>query len=150
MYTGQSNDVSDNCTTKKELSSPKMLSLWKRAIDSSKALLLDESELSPDSLLQKVEEFEGMSQAAEHSYPALILPSGDEPDVSIATHNARFRTATESVHNKDGDEFMERDAYDEDYEDFENDSIESFEEVESSVSFGSLPVDLLAERLSSE
>ncbi|XP_010914759.1 CRS2-associated factor 2, chloroplastic [Elaeis guineensis] len=147
---GRSNDVSDNCTTKKQLSSPKMLSLWKRAIDSSKALLLDETELSPDSLLQRVEEFEGMSQATEHSYPALILPSENEPDVSIATHNARFKTEAESVHNNDDDEFIERDPYDEDYEDFENDSMDSFEEVESSVPFGSLPVDSLAERLSLE
>ncbi|KAG1326105.1 CRS2-associated factor 2, chloroplastic [Cocos nucifera] len=144
---GRSNDVSDNCITEKELSSPKMLSFWKRAIDSSKALLLDETELSPDSLLQRVEEFEGMSQATEHSYPALILPSGDEPDVSIATYNARFKTETESVHNNDDDEFMERDPYD---EDFETDSIDSCEEVESSVPFGSLPVDSLAERLSLE
>lgn len=147
---GQPNNVSDRSASKKEASSPKMVSLWKRAIDSCKAFLLDETELSPDSLLQRVEEFEGMSQAVEHSYPALILPSGEESDVSTATHDARFKTESENVHNKGGDEFVERDAYDEDYEDFEHDTTSSFEEVESSVPLGSLPVDSPAERLSLE
>ncbi|KAK2991234.1 hypothetical protein RJ640_023815 [Escallonia rubra] len=49
-------------------SGPKMMSLWKRAIESSKALLLDEICLGPDALLKKVEEFESGSQATVHSY----------------------------------------------------------------------------------
>ncbi|KAK3006629.1 hypothetical protein RJ639_015796 [Escallonia herrerae] len=49
-------------------SSPKMMSLWKPAIESSKALLLDEIFLAHDALL-KEEEFEGSSQATVHSYP---------------------------------------------------------------------------------
>ncbi|KAK3021424.1 hypothetical protein RJ639_046004 [Escallonia herrerae] len=50
-------------------SSPKMMSLWERAIGSSKALLLDEIFLGPDALLKEEEEFEGSSQATVHSYP---------------------------------------------------------------------------------
>ncbi|QHO46734.1 CRS2-associated factor 2 [Arachis hypogaea] len=37
--------------------SPKMVSMWKHAIKSSKALLLDEFNLGPDALLENVEEF---------------------------------------------------------------------------------------------
>ncbi|KAJ1432356.1 CRS2-associated factor 2, chloroplastic [Sesbania bispinosa] len=64
--------------------SPKMLSLWRSAIESSKALLLEEFDLGPDALLEKVEEFEGISQAIEHSYPAFILSSEDRDEASIA------------------------------------------------------------------
>ncbi|KAK2985340.1 LOW QUALITY PROTEIN: hypothetical protein RJ640_028654, partial [Escallonia rubra] len=46
-------------------SSPKMMSLWKCAIESSKALLLDEICLGPYALLKKVEEFESSSQATD-------------------------------------------------------------------------------------
>ena len=60
------------------------MSLWKRAIESSKALLLDEINLGPDALLKKVEEFEGISQATEHSYPAIILSSEDGTSSSMA------------------------------------------------------------------
>lgn len=95
--------------------SPKMMSLWKRAIESSKALLLDEIGLGPDDLLKKVEEFESTSQAIEHSYPALILSSEDEP---------------------------QREDYDEDY-----DESDLFEEIDSSVPLGSLPVDKIAKKL---
>lgn len=57
-----------------------MLSLWRHAIDSSKALLLDELELDlcPDSLLERVEDFESTSQAMEHSFPALIVTDAEE------------------------------------------------------------------------
>ena len=63
--------------TKAVSASPKMMSLWKSAIESSKALLLDEIGLGPDALLKVVEEFEGISQATEHSYPALVMSSED-------------------------------------------------------------------------
>lgn len=64
----------------KKSMSPKMLSLWRNAVDSSKALLLDKLELDlcPDSLLKRVEEFEYASQAMEHSYPALIVTDKEE------------------------------------------------------------------------
>ncbi|KAK0573396.1 hypothetical protein LWI29_007516 [Acer saccharum] len=48
--------------------SPKMMSFWKRAIELSKTLLLDEINLGPDELLKKVEEFENISEATKHSY----------------------------------------------------------------------------------
>lgn len=97
-------------------SSPKMMSLWKHAIETSKAMLLEEIGLGPDSLLQKVEEFECMSQATEHSYRVLVFSSED----GNSSHD-------------DGDE----DDKDDD-EDYLSDSIEG---TESSVPIGSLPVD---------
>ena len=63
--------------TKAVSSSPKMTSSRKRAIESNKALLLDENGLGPDALLKVVEEFEGISQAVEHSYPSLVALSED-------------------------------------------------------------------------
>ncbi|THF98900.1 hypothetical protein TEA_022107 [Camellia sinensis var. sinensis] len=92
-------------------SSPKMMSLWKRAIETSKALLLDKIGLGPDDLLKKVEEFEDLSQATEHSYPAVVLSGEDGTDSSRA---------------------------------------DDFEEMESSVPLGSLPVDLIAKRPSEQ
>lgn len=100
-------------------SSPKMMSLWNRAIETSKAMLLEDSGLGPDSLLQKVEEFDSMSHATEHSYPALVFSSEDD----------------NSSHD-DGSEEDEDD--DEDY------LGNSFGGMESSVPIGSLPVDWIA------
>ena len=59
------------------------MSLWERAIESNKALLLDEMTLGPDALLEKVEEFEGMSLATEHSCEAVVLSSEDGSDCSM-------------------------------------------------------------------
>ncbi|KAJ0976461.1 hypothetical protein J5N97_018426 [Dioscorea zingiberensis] len=73
-----------NNIPKKEVSSSRMLALWKRAIESHKAMLLDITELSPDSLLQRVEEFEAISQPAEHSYAALIVSGLDGTDLHKA------------------------------------------------------------------
>jgi hypothetical protein len=58
-----------------------MFKLWKSAVDSSLALLLDDAEannLTPDSLLTLVEEFSVTSQAVEHSFPALLVTNGDD------------------------------------------------------------------------
>lgn len=66
--------VSDPSST---ISSPKMISLWKRALESSKAVILEELDLGPDDLLKKVEELEGTSLAAEHSYTAMVLSNTD-------------------------------------------------------------------------
>ncbi|KAK9935316.1 hypothetical protein M0R45_022423 [Rubus argutus] len=79
-------DYSSKSDTKTVISSPKMMSLWKRSIDTNKALLLDELDLDPDALLKKIEEFEGISQATEHSYPALILSSEDGTSSSIQVY----------------------------------------------------------------
>lgn len=114
-----------------------MMLLWKQAIESSKALLLDEIDLGPDALLKKVEEFDGISQATEHSYPALILSSDDGTSSSVAE--------TEDYPQSDGyseDDYIYSDTDNEDYEDYDSDS---FEDVDSPVPLGSLPVDMIAE-----
>lgn len=126
--------------------SPKMLSLWKRAIESSKALLLDEINVSPDALLEKVEEFEGISQVTEHSLPALILSSENGSKGSIAdfedTQNDSYSSDGFVTENEDDDDDDEYDEYNDDYdEDGLNDV------VDSSASPGSLPIDLITEKL---
>ncbi|GKV14530.1 hypothetical protein SLEP1_g25393 [Rubroshorea leprosula] len=130
-------DHDDNQKTM--LSSPKMTSLWKRAIELNKALLLDEINLGPDALLEKVEEFEGFSLATEHSSPAVIL-SGDEAGSSIST--AEFQD------DPDGGNYSENDPYGDDYVD--NDVFYDSEDAVSSVPLGSLPVDRIAERFRQE
>lgn len=112
-------------------SSPKMMSLWKRALESSKALLLNETSLGPDDLLKVVEEFEGMSQATEHSYPALVLTSEDG--------NNNSREDYEDGPDDEDDTYSDEDENDEFYKD-----------ADSSVPIGSLPVDHLAEQLTWE
>ena len=124
--------------SKAVISSPKMTSLWKRAIESNKALLLDEIGLGPDALLKVVEEFEGISQAAEHSYPALVTLSEDG--------TGGLKAEYEGYHSEG---CSEGEIYNDDDDDeyFVN---EPFEEMESPVPPGSLPVDLLAKRLGEE
>ncbi|XP_072955393.1 CRS2-associated factor 2, chloroplastic [Typha angustifolia] len=139
---GQSTGSHDKCTANKRVSSPKMLSLWKRAIDSSKALLLDGAELSPDSLLKQVEEFDGTSQAAEHSYPALILPSGEVPEVINSGSKDKSQMDMVYSHNEQCEEMNENDT-----EPSDSGGFGSLEDVESVVPFGSLPIDSIAERL---
>lgn len=116
-------------------SSPKMISLWKRAIESTKALVLDEIDLGPDDLLKKVEEFEGISQAAEHSYPALVLSREDSASSSMA----EYVDGSQSE-NYDEDEFYPEDDFNADDEFYDSDSSDV-------VPLGSLPVDHIAERL---
>ncbi|KAH9773187.1 CRS2-associated factor 2 [Citrus sinensis] len=116
-------------------SSPKMISLWKRAIESTKALVLDEINLGPDDLLKKVEEFEGISQAAEHSYPALVLSREDGASSSMA----EYEDGSQSE-NYDEDEFYPEDDFNDDDEFYDSDSSDV-------VPLGSLPVDHIAERL---
>lgn len=126
---------------KTEISNSRMQKLWKHAVDSGKALVLDEPDLSPDSILERVEEFEGVSQASEHSYPALILSSEGESDVLDAGYEDRSEIEIGI------DDFSSSDSEDdEDYDD-EGDLLG---DVESSVPIGSLPVDSIAERLSQE
>ncbi|XP_062158824.1 CRS2-associated factor 2, chloroplastic [Alnus glutinosa] len=136
---GSGKDDNDCCKAdpKTVSTSPKMMLLWKQAIESSKALLLDEIVLDPDALLKKVEEFEGISQATEHSYPALILSSDDGTSSSVAE--------TEDYPQSEGyseDNYNYSDTDNDDYEDYDSDS---FEDVDSPVPLGSLPVDMIAE-----
>ncbi|KAJ4968389.1 hypothetical protein NE237_015090 [Protea cynaroides] len=124
---GMSEDASHGPATKKEISNPRMVSLWKRAMQSRKALLLEEPGLGPDALLERVEAFVAMSQAKEHSYPALVLSSA-----SNATDSSKELT--------DGNDHYENDLGGD----------EEFPIEISSVPPGSLPVDLITKQLSSE
>lgn len=119
-----------------------MLSLWKHSIDTNKALLLDELELDldPDALLKKVEEFEGISQATEHSYPALILSSEDGTSSSIQVYEDVPRNGPyseyEEVYSDNDDDY----AHDDDTDD------DALYDIDS-VPPGSLPIDVIAEKL---
>ncbi|CAI9756289.1 unnamed protein product [Fraxinus pennsylvanica] len=135
MYTNEtpnvkpsySASVTNNSDAKSVRSSPRMMSLWKRAIESGKASVLDEIDLSPDDLLLKVEEFGSISQAMEHSYPANILSNKEGPYTSTKQWKSE----------EDVDNYNEGDRY----------YINSFEAVESSVPLGTLPVDFIAKEL---
>lgn len=118
-------------------SSPKMMSLWNRAIESSKAMLLDEINLGPDELLKKIEEFEGLSQATEHSYPALILSNEDGATGSMAEFEDCSQSETYDENN-----FCPEEDFD-DNEFYDSDS----SDLDTEVPLGSLPVDHIAERL---
>lgn len=112
-----------------------MISLWERAIESNKALLLDEKnlDLGPDDLLKKVEEFDGVSQATEHSYSALVLSSEDGTRCSMAEGEVDFQS----------DNYDEDDLYPEDDIYYDTDS----SDLDATVPLGSLPVDEIAEKL---
>ncbi|CAA0833111.1 CRS2-associated factor 2- chloroplastic [Striga hermonthica] len=105
--------------------SHKMSSLWKRAIESGKASVLDNFDLSPDELLSRVEEFDSKSRAIEHSNPAMIYSNKEGSSTS------KFDKSYE---------------YDDSYYDEYCD--DPFEAVNNSVPVGSLPIDLLAKQLS--
>ncbi|XP_044489945.1 CRS2-associated factor 2, chloroplastic [Mangifera indica] len=128
-------DPNDKPDPKVVRSSPKMISLWERAIESNKALLLDEKnlDLGPDDLLKKVEEFDGVSQATEHSYSALVLSSEDGTSCSMA----------EGEVDSQSDNYDEDDLYPEDDIYYDTDS----SDLDATVPVGSLPVDEIAEKL---
>lgn len=119
------------------------MSLWRRAIESNKALLLEELALGPDALLEKVEEFEGMSLATEHSCEALVLSSEDG---SSGSSSAEFKVGSYNEDFEDENDIYCSDGIVDDkyYDD------DSFEEVDPSIPLGSLPVDKIAERLRRE
>lgn len=132
-------DTPENQTTderkrdkKTVISSPKMMSLWKRAIETNKALLLKENHLSPDDLLEIVEEFDDVSQATEHSYPAQII-SSDANATTSRDHSGGEYYSDYNNDNDDDDEYYLSDSYD---------------EIDSSVPLGSLPVDSIAKQSS--
>ncbi|RVW43319.1 hypothetical protein CK203_070380 [Vitis vinifera] len=88
--------------------------------------------------LKVVEEFEGISQATEHSYPALVMSSEDGTGGTKAEHegyNSEDYSEDEMYNDDDDDEYLVN---------------ESLEEMESPVPLGSLPVDLLAKQLGEE
>lgn len=109
-------------------------------IDTNKALLLDELDLDPDALLTKIEEFEGISQATEHSYPALILSSEDGTSSSIQVYedvpqNGPY-SEYEEVYSDNEDDYVHDDDTDDDAL-YDSDSVPP----------GSLPIDVIAEKL---
>lgn len=97
-------------------SSPKMTSLWKRAIESNKALLLDEIGLGPDALLKVVEAFEAVSQGTEHSYTALVTSSKDGSS-SGSGSNAEYEGG-------DGEDYSEDEMFSEDDEHLLNEPLD--------------------------
>ena len=122
-----------------------MLSLWKRAIESNEAMLLDQTDLGPDALLKKVEEFEGISQATEHSYPALIL-SGEDGTGSSMTQSEDF---PQSDSSGEADIFSDED-YDDTADDDDDDDDDAYYDSDSSIPLGSLPIDGIAKKLSQD
>nr|XP_048322485.1 CRS2-associated factor 2, chloroplastic-like [Ziziphus jujuba var. spinosa] len=136
---GKADDDCRKHDIKMASTSPKMMALWKRAIESSKALLLDEIGLGPDALLQKVEEFEGVSQATEHSLPALIL-SGEY---------GKSMEESEDDEGYDEDEMYSNHDYDENANQFDEDD-DVYYDSDSSIPLGSLPIDRIAKKLSED
>ncbi|KAJ8773804.1 hypothetical protein K2173_008267 [Erythroxylum novogranatense] len=150
---GMSHNECNKCEANVVSSSPKMTLLWKRAIESNKAFLLNEISLDPDDLLRKVEDFEGVSQAIEHSYPAVVLSSkdGDINSLSAFEHDSLGENFGEDlIYANNEDEDYEDNNYDYDEDEDDYDDSDYFEEVDGSVPLGSLPVDLVAEKLDRE
>ena len=82
-----------------------MFKLWKSAVDSSLALLLDDAEandLTPDSLLTLVEEFSVTSQAAEHSFPALLVTNSEVNTESLSAEYINDESETSIAGNEEG------------------------------------------------
>ncbi|XP_047962825.1 CRS2-associated factor 2, chloroplastic [Salvia hispanica] len=132
IYLPSANDSSptDLSDTESRQVSPKMMALWQRAIESGRASVLHEVNVSPDELLSKVEEFESASQAITHSYPATIYS-----DDGSSSSDSRALVGEDEDEDEDGDD------------DFSEDD-ECFDAVESQVPLGSLPIDLLAMQFS--
>ncbi|PWZ03955.1 CRS2-associated factor 2, chloroplastic [Zea mays] len=145
-----SDEVSDANTQVaiREVLRPKMFKLWKSAVDSSLALLLDDAEannLTPDSLLTLVEEFSVTSQAVEHSFPALLVTNGDASTDSLSAEYMNDESETSVAGNEEGQLEQSPDLRDDEHFD-----LDMFERLESSVPLGSLPIDSMIERLNSE
>ncbi|KAK2354605.1 RNA-binding CRS1 / YhbY (CRM) domain-containing protein [Trifolium repens] len=135
----QSKDIGNMVKT-----SSKMLSLWKSAIEANKALLLEEFNLGPDALLEKVEEFEGISHATEHSYPAFTSSEN-----AFETSVVYLEDGTEDNYSSDGiedvDDYDSNNDDDDYYSDDEDDEFNDI--VDTSAQPGSLPIDLLVNKL---
>ncbi|CAO2828843.1 unnamed protein product [Amaranthus hypochondriacus] len=116
-------------------SSPRMMSLWNRALESNKAMLLDDTDLGPDELLERVEEFDRITQATVHSYPALVH-SGED---------IMSNSETEDGVLEDDEDFSDQFADEDDFEESGDDDL--FETAESPGPLGSLPVDVIVKRL---
>ncbi|KAK3160758.1 hypothetical protein QOZ80_1BG0064050 [Eleusine coracana subsp. coracana] len=127
---------------------PKIFKLWKNAVDSSLALLLDDAEvvtLTPDSLLTKVEEFSITSQAVEHSFPALLVANGEVNSEVLSTEYIDDESQTSWVGNQEDQFEQSTDLSKDEHFDFD-----MLERLESSAPLGSLPIDAMIEQLNSE
>nr|CAB3477074.1 unnamed protein product [Digitaria exilis] len=134
--------------TIREVLMPKMFKLWKSALDSSLALLLDDAEandLTPDSLLMRVEEFSITSQAVEHSFPALLVANCEVNTGSLNGECINDESETSIVGNQEDQLEQSPDLISDEH--FELDMLER---LESSVPLGSLPIDTMIEQLNSE
>ncbi|OEL29009.1 CRS2-associated factor 2, chloroplastic [Dichanthelium oligosanthes] len=132
----------------REVLRPKMFKLWRSAVDSSLALLLDGAEanaLTPDSLLTRVEEFSVISQAVEHSFPALLVANGEGNAEALSAEYIYEESETSIAGNEEGQQEQLPDLSDDEH--FELDMLER---LESSAPLGSLPIDTMIEQLNSE
>uniref|UniRef100_A0A0A8XP97 Caf2 n=1 Tax=Arundo donax TaxID=35708 RepID=A0A0A8XP97_ARUDO len=124
-----------------------MFKLWKNALESSLALLLDDAEANartPDSVLMRVEEFSVTSQAVEHSFPALLVANGGEnPDV-LAEY-IEDESETSRVGNQEQQLEQSPDRSEDEHFEFD-----MFEHLESSAPLGSLLIDTMIGQLNSE
>jgi hypothetical protein len=91
-------------------------------------------------------EFSVTSQAAEHSFPALLVTNGE---VNTESLSAEYKNDDESetriAGNEEGQVEQSPDLCDDEH--FE---LDMFERLESSVPLGSLPIDSMIEQLNSE
>jgi hypothetical protein len=127
---------------------PKMFKLWKSAVDSSLALLLDDFDantLTPDSLLTMVEEFSIISQAAEHSFPALLVANGEDSSEVYSIEYIDDESETSGIGNQEDQSEQLPDLSEEEHFEFD-----MLERLESSAPLGSLPIDTMIEQLNSE
>ncbi|KAI3728315.1 hypothetical protein L6452_16949 [Arctium lappa] len=108
------------------VSSPRMMSLWRRAIELNKAMVLEDIGVGPDELLKVVEEFETVSQVTDHTYDAVIVSNEEKSD-----------DPEEEDYSEDESDFDDEDSSDDEYGELS----------EKSAPPGSLPVDFLAEQL---
>lgn len=131
----------------REVLRPKMFKLWENAVDSSLALLLEDTEannLTPDSLLKRVEEFSVASQAVEHSFPALLVTDSEVNMESLSAEYINDESETSIAGNKEGQ--LEQSPLHED----ENFELDMLERLESSAPLGSLPIDTMIKQLNGE
>jgi hypothetical protein len=123
-----------------------MFKLWKRAIESSIALSLDEDEvnaITPDILLARVEEFSITCQAVEHSFPALLVTNGE--DSNEVLNESDDESEDKIIRRQEIQSEQSPVASEDDH--FEYDMLER---LESSAPLGSLPIDAVLEQLNKE
>uniref|UniRef100_A0A0A9CJ03 Caf2 n=1 Tax=Arundo donax TaxID=35708 RepID=A0A0A9CJ03_ARUDO len=145
--TDEATDANTQAPTR-EVLGPKMFKLWKSALESSLALLLDDAEanaLTPDSLLMRVEEFSVTSQAVEHSFPALLMANGERNAEVLSAECIDDESETRSAGNQEDQFEQSPDLRDDEHFDFD-----MFERLESSAPLGSLSIDTMIEQLNSE